>query len=259
MVSFHLIVGLGNPGPKYARHRHNIGFRAVEAIHARHPGFTPWRRDFSALVAQGSIAGHRVLLMKPQTYMNKSGDAVRQALSFFKLRAQNMTVIYDEIDLTPCKIRVKRGGGTGGHKGLNSIESQWKDKDYCRLRLGVGHPGHKDQVASYVLHNFPAEDELWIAKLLPAIADELPRLLNEDSAGFASRVCQSLLPAKGEGKNTTQDATQDATRDKTRDKTRNQNKAQAPAAQGVDCAETAPLNNAFAAAFDKRRSLARKG
>ena len=198
MSSTHLIVGLGTPGKKYARHRHNIGFMALDEIHARTPGFTPWRKDFSGQVSQGQIDGIKILLLKPQTYMNKSGDSVRQALSFFKLHAKDMTVIYDEIDLAPSKIRVKRGGGTGGHNGLRSIESQWKDKDYRRVRLGVGHPGHKDQVASYVLHDFSKVDQAWIDKLLPALAHELPRLVSDDDQGFASRVAQVLVPPKAE-------------------------------------------------------------
>lgn len=196
MAGPHLIVGLGNPGAKYARHRHNIGFRALDVIHQRNGGFTPWRKDFNALIAQGMIDGQRLLLLKPQTFMNKSGDAVRQVLSFFKLTAADLTVIYDEIDLAPGKIRVKRGGGTGGHNGLRSIESQWKDRAYRRVRIGVGHPGDKDKVAAYVLHDFPKVDEGWIGALLPALADHLPRLLEGDDQGFASRVAQTLVPSK---------------------------------------------------------------
>ena len=193
----HLIIGLGNPGKKYEKQRHNIGFRALDHIHNTYP-FTPWRKDFSGLISQGQIAGRKVLLLKPQTYMNKSGDCIRQVLSFFKLQSADMTVVYDEIDLAPSKIRVKRGGGTGGHKGLGSLESQWKDKEYRRVRLGVGHPGHRDQVAAYVLHDFSKFDEVWIATLLPALADELPSLLDGDDQGFASRIAQKLLPLKSE-------------------------------------------------------------
>lgn len=231
MSNTHLIVGLGNPGKKYARHRHNIGFMALDEIHARTPGFTPWRKDFGGLVSQGQINGRKILLLKPQTYMNKSGDSVRQALSFFKLHAQDMTVIYDEIDLAPSKIRVKRGGGTGGHNGLRSIDSQWKDKEYRRVRLGVGHPGHKDQVAGYVLHDFSKIDQAWIDKLLPAIRGELPRLLDGDDQGFASRVAQVLVPPKAEPK-----------------------APAVPAPQKPEGKE--PPANAFAAAFSKMRELA---
>ena len=230
-----LIVGLGNPGKKYEKHRHNIGFRAVDCIHDRIAGFTPWRKDFSGLISQGQIGNQKVLLLKPQTFMNKSGDAVRQALSFFKLKAADMTVIYDEIDLAPSKIRVKRGGGTGGHNGLRSIESQWKDKEYRRVRLGVGHPGHKDKVAGYVLHDFPKADEAWIEVLLPAIAGELPRLLEGDDQGFASRVAQVLVPPKPAPE-----------------------KPKTPQTIAAHSAPEQPAN-AFAAAFQKMRDLAGGG
>ncbi len=203
----HLVVGLGNPGKKYARNRHNIGFRALDEIHASQAGFTPWRKDFSGLVAQGHLGGRKLILLKPQTYMNKSGDSVRQALAFFKLKAADMTVIYDEIDLAPAKLRVKVGGGTGGHRGLKSIESQWKDTGYRRVRLGVGHPGHKAQVAAWVLHDFPKADETWIAKMLPALSRELPRLLEGDDQGFASRVAQVLVPVKPPQKAPTRSST----------------------------------------------------
>ena len=193
MSSPHLIVGLGNPGKQYEQNRHNIGFCALDAIHRQLGGFTPWRRDFGGLVSQGQISGRKVLLIKPQTYMNDSGDSVRQALSFFNLTAADLTVIHDEIDLAPSKIRVKRGGGTGGHNGLRSIESQWKDRGYRRVRLGIGHPGYKDQVAGYVLQDFSKADQIWLAKLLPVLADELPRLLEGDDQGFTSRVAQALV------------------------------------------------------------------
>ncbi len=192
----HLVVGLGNPGKKYARNRHNIGFRALDEIHTSQAGFTPWRIDFNGLVAQGHLGRRKLILLKPLTYMNRSGDSVRQALAYFKLRSVDMTVIYDEIDLAPGKIRVKVGGSTGGHRGLKSIESQWKDTGYRRVRLGVGHPGQKAQVAAWVLHDFPKPDEAWIAKMLPALSRELPYLLEGDNQGFASRVAQVLVPAK---------------------------------------------------------------
>ena len=156
-----LIVGLGNPGAQYAQHRHNVGFMAVDAIHRRH-GFPPWRRRFQAEVSEATLAGEKVLLLKPQTYMNESGRAVQAAAAFYKIPAADIVVIHDEVDLPPGKTRMKTGGGAAGHNGLRSIDAALGD-GYRRLRIGVGHPGVKEAVPHYVLHDFAKADQEWLA------------------------------------------------------------------------------------------------
>ncbi len=165
----HLLVGLGNPGGQYAKNRHNIGFMAVDAIHARH-GFSPWRSRFSAQVSEGRIGTYKVLLAKPTTFMNLSGQAAGEIARFYKLEASDVTAIHDELDLEPGRTRIKVGGGHGGHNGLKSLDAHL-GKDYRRIRLGIGHPGHKDLVSGYVLKDFPKPDEAWV----DAVCDELAR------------------------------------------------------------------------------------
>ncbi|MGE6741641.1 aminoacyl-tRNA hydrolase [Allorhizobium pseudoryzae] len=175
-----IIAGLGNPGGKYAGNRHNIGFMAVDAIQRR-PGFSPWSKKFKAEISEGELAGDKVLLMKPQTFMNLSGDAVGEAMRFYKLGPQNIVAIYDELDLAPAKARIKVGGGHGGHNGVKSLDAHC-GKDYRRLRLGIGHPGNKDLVHGYVLGDFAKVDRDWLEPLLDAIADNAEMLVkNEDS------------------------------------------------------------------------------
>lgn len=170
-----IIVGLGNPGSKYAANRHNIGFMAVDVIHRRH-GFASWSKKFKAEIAEGEIAGERVLLMKPQTFMNLSGEAVGEAMRFYKLQPKDITVIYDELDLPAAKARIKVGGGHGGHNGIKSMDAHC-GKDYRRLRLGIGHPGVKDLVHAYVLGDFAKVDQAWLVPLLDAIADNADMLV----------------------------------------------------------------------------------
>jgi PTH1 family peptidyl-tRNA hydrolase len=189
-----LLVGLGNPGPKYAGHRHNIGFMALDEIARRH-GLGPWRRRFHGLVAEGSVAGIKVLALKPATFMNRSGQAVGEALRFYKLEPGQVTVFYDEIDLRPGKVKVKRGGGAGGHNGVRSLDAHI-GRDYWRVRLGVGHPGDKDLVHGYVLRDFAKAEGPGVDKLLAAVADELPRLLAGDPGAFMSRVAHLTAPPK---------------------------------------------------------------
>jgi PTH1 family peptidyl-tRNA hydrolase len=181
-----LLVGLGNPGEKYARNRHNIGFMAIDAIARRH-NFPAFRQKFTGLVSEGQLDGARVLLLKPQTFMNASGDSVVQATNFYKLTPAEVTVFYDEIDLTPGKVRIKRGGGSGGHNGIRSIDPQI-GADYRRVRLGVGHPGHKDAVMPHVLGDFSKADQQWLVPLLDAVADNAGLLLKGDDNTFMNRL-----------------------------------------------------------------------
>ena len=169
-----LWVGLGNPEPSQARHRHNIGFMAVDAIARRH-GFSPWRQRFKGLVAEGSIAGTKVLALKPQTYMNGSGDSVQPAAAFHKIPPGGICAFHDELDLVPGKVRVKRGGGAAGHNGLRDMQRALGTPDFWRVRLGIGHPGHKDRVTGHVLGNF-AKVDTWLEPLLDAVADAAPLL-----------------------------------------------------------------------------------
>lgn len=189
-----LLAGLGNPGPRYADNRHNIGFMAVDAIVRRH-SFSPWRNRFQADCAEGRLGGEKVLALKPRTYMNESGRAIGEALRFFKLEPQDVIVIYDEIDLAPGKIRVKQGGGAGGHNGIRSIESHI-GKDFWRVRLGIGHPGQKDLVHGHVLSDFAKSDKVWLEKLLDAVADEIPALVEGDAPRFMSRVSEIMNPPR---------------------------------------------------------------
>lgn len=193
-----LIVGLGNPGGEYARNRHNVGFMAVDRIHDRE-GFPPWRRKFRAEVADGTLGGTRVTLMKPATWMNLSGEAVGEAVRFFKLDPADVLVVHDEIDLPPGKFRVKTGGGAGGHNGLRSIIQHVGD-GFRRLRIGVGHPGRKDAVPRYVLKDFAKADAEWLEPLLDAIADEAAYLARGEDSRFANKVHLRLKPAAPAGK-----------------------------------------------------------
>lgn len=193
-----LLVGLGNPGAKYARNRHNVGFMALERIAAEH-GAGPWRKKFQGQVAEAVIAGEKVLLLKPETYMNESGRAVGEAARFLKVPISDVVVLYDEIDLAPGKLKVKVGGGNAGHNGLRSISAHL-DNDYVRVRIGVGHPGHKDLVANYVLNDFAKADQVWLEPLLDAIAKCASRLVTGNSERFLTDVALELggEPAKAD-------------------------------------------------------------
>ncbi len=190
-----LLVGLGNPGPRHAKNRHNIGFMAVDEIVRRH-GFGPWRTRFSGRIAEGRIDGGKVLALEPETYMNESGRAVGEAVRFYKLEPESQViVIYDEIDLKPGKVKVKLGGGAGGHNGIRSIDNHI-GRDYRRVRLGIGHPGDKDLVHGHVLQDFAKVEVAGRDKLIDAVAAELARLIAGDDGGFMSRVAHIMNPPK---------------------------------------------------------------
>jgi peptidyl-tRNA hydrolase, PTH1 family len=185
-----LIAGLGNPGPKYAGNRHNIGFMAADQTVRRH-NFSPWQKKFSGLVCEGMLDGEKAIVLKPQTFMNNSGQAVGEALRFYKLELKDLVVIYDELDLFPGKLRVKTGGGSGGHNGIRSID-QHCGKDYRRVRVGIGHPGAKELVLHYVLGDFAKVEHQWLDPMLDAIAGAAPLLAKADDAGFMNKVAVSL-------------------------------------------------------------------
>ena len=189
-----LVVGLGNPGPEHAYHRHNIGFMAVDDIVHRH-GFSPFRARFQGRLAEGRLAGDKALVLKPSTFMNRSGQAVGEAMRYFKLAPEQVVVLYDELDLAPGKCRVKRGGGSGGHNGIRSIDRHI-GPEYWRVRLGIGHPGHKDRVHGYVLHDFAKSDEDWLDPLLEAVADAFPLIAEGEPEKFMTRVAMLTGPAK---------------------------------------------------------------
>ena len=179
-------VGLGNPGDKYKLHRHNVGFMAADVIAATR-GFGPWQKKFRSLVSEGRIAGKRILLIKPQTYMNDSGDAVQQALHFYKLDEEALTVFHDELDLAPMKVKVRVGGGLAGHNGLRSIDASL-GPDFRRVRIGIGHPGNKDLVTGHVLGNYAKSEMEPLSDLLAAIAAEAPWLAQGDDTRFMNDV-----------------------------------------------------------------------
>lgn len=185
-----LFAGLGNPGAKYANNRHNVGFMAADAIARRH-SFSPWSRKFQAEIAEGRIGGEKVLLLKPQTFMNLSGQAVGEALRFYKLAPSAVTAFYDEIDLAAGKVRVKVGGGSGGHNGIRSLD-QHIGNDYRRVRIGVGHPGVREMVHGHVLGDFAKADREWLDVLLEAIADNAAMIAAGDDSGFMNRVTLTL-------------------------------------------------------------------
>ncbi len=191
-----LVVGLGNPEPQYAHHRHNFGFMAADAIVRRH-GFSAFRTKFHGELSEGTVKGEKVLVLKPMTYMNESGRAVAAAVQFYKLSPEDVLVIHDELDLEPGKIRVKHGGGLAGHNGLRDIKAHI-GPDFKRLRLGIGHPGDKKLVEGYALRDFPKADEGWRDELLESIAEHFPLLVEGDDSGFMTHVTRQLNPSKSQ-------------------------------------------------------------
>ncbi|GAA0765525.1 PTH1 family peptidyl-tRNA hydrolase [Erythromicrobium ramosum] len=188
-------VGLGNPGPRYALHRHNVGFMAVDVIADMH-GFGPIQTKFQGWVQEGRIGSHKVLLLKPATFMNESGRAVGEALRFYKLGTEALTVFHDELDLAPFKVKVKQGGGHAGHNGLRSID-QHLGAEFRRIRLGIGHPGHKDRVTGHVLGNFAKDEQDDLVAMLGAIGAEAEWLAKGDDVRFMNDVAlrmQDMTP-----------------------------------------------------------------
>jgi peptidyl-tRNA hydrolase, PTH1 family len=193
-----LLVGLGNPGARYAGNRHNVGFMLVDAIARRH-GFPPWRRRFQGLASEGTLGGERVLLLLPGTYMNDSGRAVAEAMHFYKLDLGDVVVFHDELDLPPGKVRLKAGGGIAGHNGLRSI-SRHVGNEYRRVRVGIGHPGVKDKdvVYRYVLSDFPQSERAWVEALSAIVAENADLVARGEDASFQNKV-HLAMDAKGFG------------------------------------------------------------
>ncbi|MBC7157337.1 MAG: aminoacyl-tRNA hydrolase [Rhodobacteraceae bacterium] len=189
-----LFVGLGNPGAGYAGHRHNIGYMAVDRIAADH-GFGPWRGKFHGELAEGRLGREKVLLLKPATFMNRSGTAVGAAAQFYKLAPEDVVVFHDELDLAPGKLRWKAGGGHAGHNGLRSIHAAI-GPDYGRVRMGIGHPGHKDRVAGYVLHDFAKADADWLEAVLAGVSDGAAALAEGDTGRFQNAVALRTAPPR---------------------------------------------------------------
>lgn len=189
-----LFVGLGNPGGKYAGNRHNIGFMALDRIAQDH-GFGPWRGKFQGQLTEGRLGSEKIVLLKPETFMNNSGQSVGEAARFYKLGPEDITVFHDEIDLAPGKLRVKLGGGHAGHNGLRSLHAHIGEA-YQRVRMGVGHPGHKDAVPTYVLKDFAKADQDWLADMLAGVSDGAPHLADGDSGRFQNAVALRLNPPR---------------------------------------------------------------
>jgi PTH1 family peptidyl-tRNA hydrolase len=189
----HLIVGLGNPGPKYQGNRHNIGFMAVDGIVRRH-GFSPWRKRFQGEVSEGVLAGEKLLVLKPMTYMNESGRAVGEAMRFFDIDPSQVIAIYDELDLEPGKVRVKLGGGAAGHNGIRSMIAHC-GPHFVRVRMGIGHPGDRALVHPHVLSDFAKAEKAWLDPLLEAVADHASLLVQGEEGSFQNKVHLALNPA----------------------------------------------------------------
>lgn len=189
-----LIAGLGNPGAQYAGHRHNIGFMALDRAASDHR-FGPWRTKFQGTMTEGRLGEKRVILLKPTTFMNDSGRAVGEAMRFLKIALSDVIVVHDELDLAPGKCRTKMGGGHAGHNGLRSIHAHI-GADYARVRLGIGHPGNKNKVAGYVLHDFAKADSEWLDNVLRGFSDGLPKLVAGDEAGFQNAVALRVNPPR---------------------------------------------------------------
>lgn len=188
-----LLVGLGNPGRSYARHRHNVGFMALDRM-AEDLRLPPWRKKFGGLVSDATIGGQKVLLHKPETFMNRSGHAVAQAMTFFKLEPSDVIVFHDELDLQAGKVRIKTGGGVAGHNGLRSLSACLGGPDFRRVRIGIGHPGDKERVTGHVLGDFASADRDWLEPLLDALTQALPLIVAGDDSGAMNKIALLTRP-----------------------------------------------------------------
>jgi len=197
-----LFVGLGNPGGQYAFNRHNVGFMAVDVMAAAH-GFSPWRTRFQGLTCEGRLGGEQVLLLKPQTFMNESGRSAGEAARFYKVPVGDIVVFHDELDLAPGKVRVKIGGGVAGHNGLKSLTAHLGN-DYMRVRIGIGHPGHRERVIGHVMRDFAKADMEWLEPVLDAMSDAAPVLAKGEKDRFQTQVAH-------ETRNDIRDETQNGT------------------------------------------------
>ncbi len=185
-----LLVGLGNPGEKYAGHRHNVGFMAVDQISGTY-SFPDYKSKFQGLYSEVMIGGEKVALLKPLTFMNESGQSIGKLAKFFKIPPERIIVFHDELDLEPGKIRIKMGGGVAGHNGLKSARAHLGTEDFLRVRIGIGHPGDKNRVSNYVLSDFSKADQKWLDDVLPALADHIAFLLQGNESDFMTRVAES--------------------------------------------------------------------
>lgn len=186
-----LIVGLGNPGDKYKNNRHNVGFMVADQI-ASDNMFPTFKSKFSGEISEGRLANQKVALLKPQTYMNDSGISVRKAADFYKIPPEKIIIFYDELDLAPSKIKVKQGGGSGGHNGIKSIDVHLKDKDYWRVRLGIGHPGDKNRVSGYVLSDFSKDEQKWLEDWVYVLSKHAEDLLQDNKDDYMTRVSEGF-------------------------------------------------------------------
>jgi PTH1 family peptidyl-tRNA hydrolase len=188
----YVLAGLGNPGSQYAMNRHNIGFMVIDLI-ADTFNFPPFKNKFKAEITEGRIGNHKVILCKPQTFMNRSGISLSELMGFYKIPLDHLYVFHDELDIAPFRVKMKKGGGSGGHNGLTSLD-QYIGKDYWRIRLGIGHPGHKDAVTGYVLGNFRGDEEDALCEMLSAVSAETPTLLGADTGIWLTKLALRLTP-----------------------------------------------------------------
>lgn len=189
-----LVVGLGNPGSKYERNRHNVGFMAVDAISNDPASFPPFKAKFQGKLSEGRIGSTKILLLKPETYMNNSGQSVAAAANFYKIEADHIIVLHDELDLKPGEVRVKKGGGNAGHNGLKSMQAHLGTPDFWRMRIGIGHPGEKDMVSNYVLSDFAKADQTWLDVLLQGVDKYAAKLTDDGPESFVKAVSDYMRP-----------------------------------------------------------------